>query len=323
MEIREKMQEFMECSICCDKLLNPKMCPDCKKFICLSCFKSLKITRHETLLCPFCRQEEKKSSWKTNKYVNSLSENLNMIFSKYCELHKDDTAIHFCYDCKIPICGSCILENLHKNHRILRRETYEKILNVLKENKDKDNGAQKKIDELKMNIKVINEGEKLMIKFINKIKEKIKEIAVKLKDECNALIDSLSENLISSDTLKNYLENLSRNEYNFCKSIPIINGESNIMDESLFEGLTKRCKCFELKTELHYLDSEYEDQTYKDLGNIIYFNSMMKIYDENSNVNLFTKGKLNTNGYEYETYFDVKGKMWNLVEEESQEEDDE
>ena len=209
--MKEEVLEFIECQICNENLNNSKMCPNCKKFLCLKCFQNLKI-EEEMIKCPFCRIKKEKSLWRTNRYINILSQNLNNIFSKFCGIHPDDIAIHFCYDCKKEICGSCFLTKVHNNHRILKKSNYEKIIYLINDSQKYKDKITKKIAKINSQINNVKEGENILYEHLRKIKEEIKKFTENVIKECNEKINYLNAIKEVDAILKYYLENLSKTE---------------------------------------------------------------------------------------------------------------
>ena len=135
-------------------------------------------------LCLLCKSIHNKS----HSIINY--DNKNYICNKHTEIF-----VKYCNDCKIDLCLSCI--NKHKDHKLIAYE--DKLIDI-------------KIIRKKMNdLKII----------INKFKNNLEEIILKLKKLQNNL--DIYYN-INNEILNNYVINKNKN-YNLLISLQNINND--------------------------------------------------------------------------------------------------
>ena len=101
------MEPILKCEICNNEVAKIQ-CLDCKteKFMCDICFAS-HLSDNKKDHKPGIISEEQR-----NDIIKSKS-----IYLKFanCETHRDEISKYFCEECKVIVCGECII-SLHKVH---------------------------------------------------------------------------------------------------------------------------------------------------------------------------------------------------------------
>ena len=215
--IKEFLENFNQLS------LNSMMCEDCDKEnfnemnLCLTCKK------------PFCDECIQK-----HKNNNPGHEIINIDkLDNYCHIHKDETIVAWCIECKVNLCSFCF--GIHENceYRIIddiklndnQIETYKNSLkgiisffyNGIKGinnnmiSKCNDNNEKKEINNLyekyyEINDNMIKLSEKSMCTFLLYKDKYIYPIIQNMKNLCNLNKNIIFKNNITIEEYKNYLK---------------------------------------------------------------------------------------------------------------------
>ncbi|XP_033107881.1 tripartite motif-containing protein 2-like [Anneissia japonica] len=127
-------EKLLECSICLNKLKQPKTL-NCLHSFCMQCLRSL-LKEKDDLICPTCLKpcpipEGGLLELQPNAFINNLLEAFEMIGegdNMECSCEKDKKASHYCPECKQYICSTCF--DNHKRFPALKSHKLHSIEDV-------------------------------------------------------------------------------------------------------------------------------------------------------------------------------------------------
>ena len=120
------LDDLLECSICCEQLVDPKKLP-CDHTFCAKCVAQM--TTDGWITCPDCRtvhsERDVKHDFKTEKFLAAFTEQMHAhaqttlpvdladgaatgsASGRQCELCERRAATHWCEECEQCVCNSC------------------------------------------------------------------------------------------------------------------------------------------------------------------------------------------------------------------------
>ena len=302
-ELIKDIKESLECWFCLKDMpiTNYCFCPNtkCLKGIHEECLKM--IGGDNTQLRCICGNIYSVKDYKPNKLVNKLIEytgksnkdnydkinylenklKVYELTSKKCGKHPNDYLVHFCYDCKTELCGTCLFNeyNNHKNHRLINLNAYNNIKPLLQKYNNKNMIIDNMIQKCRKNIELITKNKMDCLKILQEIYDDIKLKFDNFIEETNNLIEKIKieykDILNFKEKQTKFFDTLDRNKCNELKNIDEIkNGlfisEKNNESEN---ELINEINSIELKNN-NILKNFKKIIEYKDI-----FRTKIKIYN--------------------------------------------
>lgn len=188
------LDEFLNCYICFNKVLNAVMCPFCSKLCCSDCIIKWLTQRQQ---CPHCRSSLRVSQLVNCRFVADISAAIDKIKLKQNEEEKCPThnqpLIYFCNTCNNAICSDCAMfGNTHKDHQ------FQHLSKVYNTHVDR---IKQQAAIIKNRLSILNRNLEIIEKTIDKVtkgkEDKVNEINIIVEQILNRLETQLKSKLLT------------------------------------------------------------------------------------------------------------------------------
>ena len=308
------IKNTVKCHICLNKIIKPKMCPNCNRIACEKClfnwFNELKKKK-----CNYCGLETNFNKMisvpfmdtvvnfmeKILKKDEKLSDTVDKEYIEYCPQHKNEILYYYCLNCETAYCKTCFVffgeeKDKHLGHKIIEYKKYKYMnLPILKEN----------IETLESNIQNIEENIKICLSY-KKSYEHEREIGNKfienLKNQFNKKFDEIIFGIdLQVKKLKEYINEFNKYKKDIQEFISSMKYKKNINDKSCENLINEFSKISQEKS--FSSDLEKLNNLSKNLNVSIYQSNIKEINLKNNSLKTNLKIDSNTS---YEILIDYK-----------------
>ena len=236
-KVKDSLKDALTCFICTAKVLDPMMCPQCKKLVCAKCIKKWFLDQQHQK-CPYCQVPSSLNQMINLPFMNQLSEyfikeierkenmadkayipkNKNMIINQIideyeeditdgflikhkkkdlCPKHNKEIREYYCVNCNTEHCAKCLLIPSNES----KLHSGHTIIEINRKNKYNLEDINIDIKSLSNIIKDLNQ-----YKLYNELESKLME---KREDFYKKMVDEFQKKIISETKYKSTKLNLN------------------------------------------------------------------------------------------------------------------